>query len=204
MDDSTRVGIVHYGCGNIYNVKKSLKKIGLDNVSIIEDGSLSEFDVLVLPGVGSFKNAMNHLLANNYDKEILEHVKCGKKLLCICLGMQLLMSESEEMETTKGLNILKGGVVNLSEFVENIPMPHVGLNSVVLRNEVQGKFYFDHSYKVVLEDSDENMSIGITTYGGHEFISYLQKDSITAVQFHPEMSGELGMRFLTKFFNKEV
>ena len=204
MDNSARVGIVHYGCGNIYNVEKSFKKIGLTDVTIIEEGSLNAYDVLVLPGVGSYKNAMEHIIAKNYHNEIIEHINNGKKILGICLGMQLLMESSEEFKETDGLKILKGKVLNLKEFVVNDCLPHVGLNRVIIENTLNEKFYFDHSYKIVLEENYENILVGSTSYGNHEFISYIQRYNITAVQFHPELSGEVGLKFLSDFFNNEV
>jgi glutamine amidotransferase len=200
MNKKLKIGIIHYGCGNIYNVAKSLYKTGLKDVTIVKNGSLKDFDVLILPGVGSFKNAMQHIKKNNYIEEIIDHIKSGKKILGICLGMQLLMQSSEELQETKGLSILKGNVLNLKNYIKNKPLPHVGLNSILLNNVKFSQLYFDHSYAVILKNINENFTIGHTSYDGYKFVSYLKKDNITAVQFHPELSGEKGLKFLYDFF----
>lgn len=192
-----KVGIIHYGCGNIYNIKKSLYKIGLENVDIIETGSLNAYDILILPGVGSFKNAMDHIVSSGYKQEIANHIKEGKKILGICLGMQLFMESSEELEETKGLGIIKGKVEHLNNSIPSAVLPHVGLNRVVCDGILNDCFYFDHSYKVVLDD---NILEGKTIYSGDEFISFIKKDNIVGVQFHPELSGETGLKFLSDFF----
>lgn len=201
MDKSLKIGIIHYGCGNIYNVKKSLKKIGFSNVTIIENGTLDKFDILILPGVGSFKNAMDFLIKKNYDTQIKEHINKGKKLLGICLGMQLLMRSSQEFENTNGLNILKGKVVNLRDYIKNDVIPHVGFNSINIK-ELQNKtFYFDHSYKVILEDK-QDIIVGQSNYSDHDFVSYIRQNQIVGVQFHPELSANNGLTFLTDFLTE--
>jgi len=200
MNKKVKIGIIHYGCGNIYNVAKSLYKIGLKDVTIVKNGSLKHFDVLILPGVGSFKNAMLHIKKNDYIEQITDHIKSGKKLLGICLGMQLLMQSSEELQETKGLSILKGNVLNLKNFIKNKPLPHVGLNNISLDNKKFSQLYFDHSYVVILKNVNNNFNIGHTLYDGHKFLSYLKIDNITAVQFHPELSGKKGLKFLYDFF----
>ena len=116
--------------------------------------------------------------------------------------MQILLSESEEFGKTIGLGIFKGKVINLNKYVLNKPLPHVGLNEVKFVNNMSNNiYYFDHSYKVTIDEDIEKKSIGKTTYDNHEFISFFKKNNVTAVQFHPELSGKSGTTFLTQYFN---
>lgn len=195
MLNNTKVGIIHYGCGNIYNVTKTLKQAGFSDVSTIETGSISSYDLIVLPGVGSFSKAMEHIEKNGYLKEISKHIEDGKGLLGICLGMQLLMNSGEEFGHNKGLNVFDGTVLSLKKAQISQPLPHVGLNKVTI-NGNEKEFYFDHSYQIKLNQVDNEIQTATTTYDGHDFISYIKKNNVLGVQFHPELSGEEGINFL--------
>lgn len=197
MYKNQKIAIVHYGCGNIYNIKKAFLQIGCDYIDIVENEPLEKYDIVILPGVGSFDNAMEHLKSNTYDLQIKEHLEKGKKLLGICLGMQLLMKSSEELKESNGLGIIEGKVLNLNRFIDNSPLPHVGINKVEESN-----YYFDHSYHIILED-DKFLSKS-TKYENYEFISFIQDKNITAVQFHPELSGKSGLGFLKQFLMENI
>lgn len=188
--------IVDYGMGNLRSITKAMEHCGA-NVEVTRNAEkIEESQALVLPGVGAFKDAIKELSP-------LENIikKYDKPLLGICLGMQLFFTESEEGGLFKGLDLIKGRVVRLPDEVK---IPHMGWNDI----EIKGKsrllkgiksgeyFYFVHSYFVVPEN---NETIKATTNYGVEIPAVIEKENIFATQFHPEKSGEAGLKILRNF-----
>lgn len=194
----TKVSIVDYGVGNLHSIRRGIELAGADAMVTSERTEIEAADAIVLPGVGAFESAMDGLK----DKfgVIMEAVRAGKPLLGICLGMQLLLTRSEE-GNSEGLNIIPGEVVRLPS---GLKVPHMGWNSLELRREnpilagiASGSYmYFVHSYYARPEDSS---TILTTTDYGVEFPSIIVQDSIIGVQFHPEKSSKIGLQLLQNF-----
>ena len=185
------IGIVNYGCGNFGSIQNMLDYIGFDSEIVTIPDHLSRYNVLFLPGVGSFDTAMKSLHDGGWINQIYEYVRSGKKLIGICLGMQLLATISEEGELP-GLNFIPGIVKKIpDEYIS----PHMGWNSVkfVKYFEDLNKFYFVHSYHFVPDDNSH--TLGTTVYN-FEFVSVVNKDNVFGFQFHPEKSHKFGMKLL--------
>lgn len=198
------VGIINYGAGNIRSVCSSVIACGEKVFLIEEANSFKKADIIILPGVGAFEDGMNLLSLKGIIKPLIEEINNGKPFLGICLGLQMLFSYSEE-GNCKGLGIMKGEVKRFKVKDNKIKVPHMGWNRVELidtenplfYNIGNNKyFYFAHSYYVKPDDSS---IIGGKTNYGIEFTSFIKKDNIVGVQFHPEKSGDNGIRFLEKF-----
>tara|TARA_A100001015_G_C14972159_1_gene705631 strand:+ start:727 stop:1329 length:603 start_codon:yes stop_codon:yes gene_type:complete len=199
---SNIIGIVNYGTsGNIHSVEKALKKANGQTLIINNLEQFSQVDKIVLPGVGSFKNAMNQL-----EKIGFLEVLCSNKkpILGICLGMQILSTLGFEYGQTKGLGIIKAEV---RPMLIDAKVPHVGFNTIevikksdILNGLENKEFYFMHSFEVV---NYTNVT-SLTECAGHKFVSSIQKDNIYGVQFHPEKSREAGIELLKKFINLEL
>jgi len=196
-----RVVIIDYGMGNLRSVQKAFEFLGADAV-ICPDGSrIDSADLLVLPGVGEFGAAMRELDCRNLIEPLRAYAAAGRKLLGICLGMQLVMEESEESPGVRGLGVFKGTVKRFPRSRE-YPVPQIGWNTVryaemntqLFRDIPQESyFYFVHSYYV--SPTDSRISAGVTDYG-MKYTSILAKDNIVAAQFHPEKSQKPGLRLL--------
>jgi glutamine amidotransferase len=170
--------------------------------------AIRDAGALVLPGVGAFRDCIHSLEKLNLIDSIVQSVKSGKPFLGICLGLQVLFTESEEFGTTPGLNLIPGKVVRFAQDdapgADRLKIPHMGWNTITLRRKVPifngiedgSFFYFVHSYYVVPEDTSV---IATTTGYGIEFTSSIQKDNIFACQFHPEKSQEVGLQLLKNF-----
>ena len=202
-----KIVIIDYGCGNIESIKR-----GFDNIGeyCTESNDLKEIKSathLILPGVGSFKNAINKLTNLGITNLIINHSLEKKPLLGICLGMQLLFSKSYEFGETNGLNIFKGEVIKLeSTDKKKFKIPNIGWYSLVEGNNPkkeieclnQGKYYHVHSY-YANPINRENIT-HIIEYGNKKIcVSYKENNNI-GVQFHPEKSRQYGLGFL-KFFS---
>ena len=194
------ITILNYGSGNLKSIKNGFSKIGQDAVISDDIYQIEKADTLILPGVGAFGNAMEQL--QKYKDLILEHISSGKPFLGVCLGQQILFTKSEESKGIKGLDVLKGEVVR---FDEGLKIPHMGWNNLEIKNECvlfegigNEYMYFVHSYYVKPED--ENIVAATTNYGV-DFPAAICKDNIFATQFHPEKSGEIGLKILKNFVN---
>ena len=201
--------IIDYGMGNLRNVQKAFEHIGVEARVSSGAADLADADGLVLPGVGAFGNAMINLNSAGLVGPIRRAVSEGKPLLGICLGLQLLFDEIEEMGVYRGLGILPGRVVR---FAEGLKVPHIGWNQLQIarrpavgcRSEPQlldgipdGSYaYFVHSYYVVPADL---ACVLTTTEYGVEFASVVGKDNVFGAQPHPEKSQEVGLRLLGNF-----
>lgn len=199
-----KIGILHYGCGNIRSVVNSFKYLGVEPTIIIDSRDVCKVDKLVLPGVGAFDTAMRSLRGSSFEDSLNEHVVEKKKLILgICLGMQLFCKSSSE-GVMPGLAFIDTHVELLPDRGNNLKVPHMGWNSVSftqgsflfrgIRN--LSDFYFVHSYCLV--PRDRSFVIGETLYG-ESFVSVLQKDNVLGVQFHPEKSHDIGLRMIQNF-----
>ncbi|MBO5196670.1 MAG: imidazole glycerol phosphate synthase subunit HisH [Clostridia bacterium] len=197
------VAIIDYGVGNLFSLKSSLSFIGVDAVVTGDPSVIAASDRIILPGVGAFEDAANKLRKNGLDKVIYEEVGKGKKLLGICLGMQMLFEESYEYGVHKGLGLIKGKVLPLADVVGNLKVPHIGWNSLSFKKDSklykyvnQGDFvYFVHSFY----GSECSESVSATAEYGVEVTASVERDNVYGTQFHPEKSGEVGLGILRAF-----
>jgi len=201
------IAVVDYGMGNLRSVVKGLEKVGVMAEVTSDPAAVAAADAVVLPGVGAFGMAMDHLRQARLDTAITDAIAAGKPFLGICLGLQLLFSESEEFGPVPGLGVFPGRVVRFfpDGAPEGVKIPHMGWNSLemqvptpVLAEIPTGTYvYFVHSYYVAPEDP--SITATSTEYGGFRFTSSVAKDNVFACQFHPEKSGTLGLRMLKNF-----
>jgi glutamine amidotransferase len=195
------IAIVDYGMGNLRSVEKGFLKVGVDARVVREPQAVDDADAVVLPGVGAFRDCIRNLAQTSMTESIMRSIQKGKPYLGICLGLQVLFTESEEFGIYKGLDVFKGRVVR---FQIDLKVPHMGWNNVkILRRppifdgiQDESFFYFVHSYYVV---PDETAVVSTTTDYGITFTSMVWKDNIFATQFHPEKSQDSGLRILKNF-----
>lgn len=200
--------IIDYGMGNLRSVQKGFEKVGY-NARVTDDPAVvAQADKLVLPGVGAFRDCMDQLTAGGFVEPILRHVESGRPFLGVCLGLQLLFTESEEFGHHQGLNIIPGRVVrfpgDMREQGEVLKVPHMGWNQIDIRRPApifQGlddgeSVYFVHSYYVVPEDESV---VAATADYGRTFCAAVWQDNVMATQFHPEKSQQVGLRILKNF-----
>jgi glutamine amidotransferase len=196
------IAIVDYGMGNLRSVEKGFLKVGVEAGIVTTPQAVDDADAVVLPGVGAFRDCMRNLTDMNLTHSILRAIEKGKPYLGICLGLQVLFSESEEFGHCYGLDIFRGKVLRFPE--SSLKVPHMGWNSLnILRRPPildgipeGGYFYFVHSYYVAPEDTG---LIATTTDYDMEFTSMIWRDNVFAVQFHPEKSQSLGLSILKAF-----
>ena len=198
------INIIDLKCNNIFSLSEACKKVGY-KVNIIQDMNgfkKNNSDILMLPGVGSFNQAMKTLKKKHFDKFIFEHVKQKNKLLVgICLGMQLLFNSSNEFKFSKGLSLVNGKVTNLKK-IKNESFPHIGWKQIQstkknLWNRFNNKsFYFIHSY--FCDPQDKSIITSYVFYGKKKICSSIKTPNIIGTQFHPEKSGKEGLKFLNE------
>lgn len=199
------IAIVDYGVGNLYSLWHSLKYIGCDCVVTSDVDTICSADKLILPGVGAFKNAADKLKISGLDNVIKSECARGKPLLGICLGMQLLFDKSYEYGETEGLKLIEGEIVPISDYVKDLKIPHMGWNSLNLSGSCpifgevrQGEFvYFVHSYFAKCPKK----YVAATCDYGIEITAAVQNGNVFGTQFHPEKSGEVGLKILNSFAN---
>jgi imidazole glycerol-phosphate synthase subunit HisH len=201
------IGIVDYGMGNLFSVSKALERLNVPYfISDVQDELLTA-DGLILPGVGAFKDAMNLLETTHLKETILTFAESGRPLLGICLGMQLLFEESKENGSTKGLALLPGEVLHIPKVDRQgnaFKVPHMGWNllrfqknSPILEGLTEGYVYFVHSYYV--HEGSKDVIAASSDYAGVEIPAVVSRENIYGMQFHPEKSGDLGMKLLENF-----
>jgi glutamine amidotransferase len=198
------VAIIDYGVGNLFSLKSSFAAIGQEATVTAEPEALKKADRLILPGVGAFKDAADKLRRSGMDQALKEEVSRGKLLLGICLGMQMLFERSYEYGEHEGLGILKGEIRPIAERIPaGLKIPQMGWNSLrilrespLLKYTREGEYvYFVHSYSAV--NCDDSL-LAVTNYGT-ALTACVGKDNIYGCQFHPEKSGEVGLRMLKAF-----
>jgi len=204
IQEKTLVAIIDYNMGNLASVYNACKLIGVKADIVSDPAKVKEYDRVILPGVGAFKDAMEHLEETGMKDAVLEFAKSGKPMIGICLGMQLLFESSEEFGMTKGLGLIPGNVVAFDKSkmdMEDHKVPHMGWNKVFHKESKlfdgleEPYLYFVHSFHVV---TDDKYSIGMTHYG-YDFTSAVNKDNIYGFQPHPEKSHDNGIKILKNF-----
>lgn len=199
------VAIVDYGVGNLFSLVSSFKAIGVSAIVTGDEKEIRTADKIVLPGVGAFGDAAQKLRGTGLDKVLTEEAHKGKELLGICLGMQLLFDKSYEYGEYDGLGLIKGNIKPISDVIpKNFKIPHIGWNSLsftknksrIFKHLNEGEFvYFVHSFYGT--DCDESV-IATTDYGA-ELTAAVGRENVFGCQFHPEKSGEVGLKILRAF-----
>lgn len=196
------IALIDYGAGNMRSVFKALESVGGD-VKIVETAEeIESADAVILPGVGNFGDGMNKIRERQLEQPILDAIESGKPFLGICLGMQLLLEESEEAPGVKGLGVFKGKVIHFPEGIEKVP--HMGWNDITIKNNhpcfsgIQNEdyFYFVHSYYAAPEDPAVTLA---TCNYIQEFTAVVGRDNVFATQYHPEKSQDKGLTILKNF-----
>ena len=198
-----KIVILDYGMGNLRNVQKGFEWVGFEPKVTRNKKEIERAAAIVLPGVGAFKDCMENLEKFGLIEPLLRSIEKGKPYLGICLGLQILFSESEEFGPQKGLNLIKGKVVKFRLDQEH-KVPHMGWNTVEKKREVPylrgiesgDFFYFVHSYYVLPEEAQW---IATFTHYGKPFVSSIWKENLFATQFHPEKSQQKGLKILENF-----
>ncbi|WP_248929515.1 imidazole glycerol phosphate synthase subunit HisH [Paenibacillus hamazuiensis] len=196
------IAIIDYGMGNLHSVSKAVERLGYEAVVTNDPERILAADGAILPGVGAFGDAMDNLKAANLVDTVLAYAASGKPLLGICLGMQLLFSESEEHGLNRGLNLLPGRVVR---FTGSYKIPHMGWNRLSFKQESplfrgleEGHVYFVHSFHALPEVAADLLA---TTDYYQEVTAIVGRGNVYGMQFHPEKSGSVGMRLLDNFLS---
>ena len=197
--------IIDYGAGNLHSVKNALDFLGEENVITSDLDVIRSADRVILPGVGAFGDAMACMKKAGLIEVVKETAQSGKPFLGICLGLQLLFESSEEKEGVEGLGIFKGKVVRIPQ-AEGLKIPHMGWNSLEITKDSKilcglgdNPFvYFVHSYYILPEDESDVSAY--TAYGARLGIA-VERGNVFATQFHPEKSGEIGMKILKNFIS---
>ena len=197
------IAIIDYGAGNIQSVSKALAHIGCEAFITRDKDKILKADGAVLPGVGSFGDTMDTMTEYGIKDTVIEYAKSGKPFLGICLGLQLLFPKSEESPEAEGLGIFDGSITKIPSG-EGLKIPHIGWNSLDIKKS-DGLFrgigknpyvYFVHSY--FLNASDKSIVSAQTEYGV-TIDAAVEKGNVYATQFHPEKSGETGLKILRNF-----
>lgn len=197
------LAIVDYGMGNLHSVGKAVERLGYEGIVTGDEAAILAADGVLLPGVGAFGDAMEHLRASGLDAVVRQAAAGGKPLLGICLGMQLLFDESEEHGRHEGLGILPGRAVRFAGGA-GYKVPHMGWNRLaflqpdnpLLAGLDEGHVYFVHSYHVLPEQREDLLAV--TDYG-QPVTAIVGRGNVYGMQFHPEKSGQLGMALLRNF-----
>jgi imidazole glycerol-phosphate synthase subunit HisH len=214
--EKIKVVIVDYEAGNLFSVLNACKTVGLEPIITSKVKEIVNANALILPGVGAFGAAMDNLHRLDLIHPLRDFAASGKPFMGICLGMQLLFSESEEFGNNKGLNLIEGAVLKFSSTSKTgkiVKVPQIGWNQIFLNRRsieswdgtplehvANGDFmYFVHSY-YACPVSDHHI-LSITDYGGVQYCSSVVKDNLFATQFHPEKSGKEGMKIYQYWAN---
>jgi len=197
------IAIIDYGMGNLRSVSKAFEAVGQQAVVTRDLAEIQNASHVVLPGVGAFGDCMANLEQLNLVESIRSTIQSGKPFLGICLGLQLLFTESEEFGLHKGLDIIAGRVKKF-DLDPSLKVPHMGWNQISMQKTCPifdgiadgSNWYFVHSYFV--DPTDHTIAATMTTYG-IPFVSSIWKDNVVACQFHPEKSQASGLRLIKNF-----
>ena len=200
-----KIHIIDYGMGNLGSVKMAVRHLGFEAKICKSPKALEKADKIILPGVGSFSEAMEELKKNAWVSSIREQViEKRKPLLGICLGMQLLASYGEEGRKTFGLNLIKGKVTHLSNLGCTEKIPHVGWNDTHMKNKSKlfsnigsgNDFFYIHSYAF---EAENPVNISSVVFYEKEITASIENQNIFGTQFHPEKSSKVGLKLLRNF-----
>ncbi len=197
------IAIIDYDAGNLKSVEKALNYLGQNSRITRDKDEILSAEKVILPGVGSFGDAMEKLKSYHLVDTIKKAAESGKPLLGICLGLQLLFDSSAESVGIPGLGILKGKILRIPD-KEGLKIPHMGWNSMDIKSgskllkgiEKQAYVYFVHSYYLKAKNEEE---VAATTEYSTLIHAAVEKDNVFACQFHPEKSGEVGLKILRNF-----
>lgn len=197
------ISIIDYGAGNLHSVQNALSALGEESKISANPEEILAAERIILPGVGAFGDAMARLRQRGLDKTIYRAVELDKPLLGICLGLQLMFEHSEEDPGVKGLGLFEGGSVKIPK-TGDIKIPHMGWNSLKMSKSSrlladlgdEPYVYFVHSYYI--QPADKSVVAAYTEYGSPLDVA-VERGNTMAVQFHPEKSGEVGMKILKNF-----
>ena len=198
------VAIIDYGVGNLFSLKSSLKEIGAEAVVTSDEKVIAEADRIILPGVGAFEDAARKLRESGMAEVVKREAAAGKPMMGICLGMQLMFDVGYEYGVHEGLGLIKGSVRPIADVIPaGYKIPHIGWNLLRFRKESplfkyikeEDYVYFVHSYYAA--ECDESV-IAVTEYGA-ELTAAVANGNVYGCQFHPEKSGEVGMKILKAF-----
>jgi len=212
--ESRKVAIIDYQLGNMFSVRQACLYLGYDAIITTDKNELLNADYAILPGVGAFGDAMKNLRSLDFIEPIKEFVAAGKPFMGVCLGLQLLFTESEEFGNNKGLNLIEGVVKKFPEVdgsKNKVKVPQIEWNQIYngqhpwadspLKNCASGDYmYFVHSFYVKPEDNSNNLSE--TKYAGITYCSSIKKKNLFASQFHPEKSGRHGINIYKNWFDE--
>lgn len=211
------VAIVDYGTGNLFNLQRGLTYLNIRSVITEDKKTILDAGRLILPGVGAFNTGMEYLQQHDMIEPIIQFAQSGRPVLGICLGMQLLMTQSEENGLCEGLNLIRGHVKRFKDPVPNqqiYKIPQIGWNALKKPSSISSwegtildglgdnpYLYFVHSYCVYPDDP--SALLAVTEYGRDRFCSVIRQENISGCQFHPERSAEYGLKILKNFIQEE-
>lgn len=196
------IAVIDYGAGNLHSVKNALDYLGAESIITSSSDEILRSDKVILPGVGSFGDAMRSLKEKNLVESIKRAADGTKPFLGICLGLQLLFESSEESPGVEGLGVFKGSVVKIPE--HGLKIPHMGWNNILLAKESRilpddkPYVYFVHSYYIKAEDRTD---VSAYTEYGERLDVAVERGNVFATQFHPEKSGKAGLDILKRFLD---
>ena len=203
-----KTAIIDYDCGNIFSLTNALKKIGQPFDLVDDATTLSKYTHAILPGVGSFGPAISHLKNLGFDDELREFSEKRKTIFGICLGMQLLFSESHENGTHEGIGLIEGKVEKIQPIVSQVRVPNIGW-SAITKNPTANmdctlfdqknshmQYYFVHSFQA--KPKDTSNIAALLDYGGTKLVAAVCQGHLLGVQFHPEKSGNDGLALFAK------
>lgn len=205
-----KIIIIDYGIGNILSIKNAISFHGYSPIVTSDHKEIEKASHIILPGVGAFPSAMKKLSELNLIEAILKAKDNQSYLLGICLGMQLLFTNSEEFESTKGINLIKGNIIKLNKFNPefNSKLPNIGWRNCEVDSLKNGidilkdtsshdEFYFVHSYG--LTDYEKDLNVSKSNYKNIKFPAIINHKNIYGCQFHPEKSGPQGLKIIKNF-----
>lgn len=209
------IGIIDYGSGNIFSVSNALKKISISNCIVKDASQIENFSTILLPGVGNFKSCIDKFKNKNFMDPVLDHVSKGKKIVGICVGMQMLFEFSEENGLNNGMSLIEGSVTLLKPNEQSsdnkLRLPNMGWSTIKIneKNNLAKKyfknidsldFYFAHSFACRLKNNIDE--IASNKYGNEEYSCVVTRNNLVGIQFHPEKSGKSGLQLLKNILNK--
>jgi len=218
MSSSNKVTLLDYGMCNMLNVARAFEHAGADLTVTEDPRDVVDAERLVVPGVGAFSDSMAEVRSRGHDDAIRRFVESGRPMLGICVGMQILFDGSDEFGEAAGLGIIGGWIRAVpQQTIDGVPqrVPHIGWNKLVSPRETnrdwngtilegadpeRAAVYFVHSFAAVPTDPSDRLADCV--YGGHRVAAAINRDNVTATQFHPERSGEVGIEMLRRFVQR--
>ena len=202
-----KLGLVDLNTGNLASLESAINKLNVKFKICKNSFDFEDVDKIILPGVGAFKDFMNKLENSGIHKIVIQKIKNNIPILGVCVGFQVLFTDSKEHGLSNGLNILEGNIINFRDVKSDLSVPHVGWNecNVAKKNKLfydindKSDFYFTHSF--FLKSCKKEYIVSKTSYGC-DFISSINKNNIYGVQFHPEKSQSSGLKILKNFYER--